>query len=40
MNKKEKKALIKERLEEALKTGQRICVDCSLEDHMTDKVAL
>ena len=38
VSKKEEKALIKERLEKALQTGQKICVDCSLEDYMSDKV--
>ena len=38
VNKKEERALIKEKLTEALLTGQKICIDCSLEDHMSDKV--
>ena len=40
ISKKEEKALIKVRLEEALMTGQKICIDCSFEDHMSEKVGV
>ena len=38
VGKKEEKAMIKQRLLEAWKTGQKICIDCSLEEHMSEKV--
>ena len=32
--------MIKQRLTEALVTGQKICIDCSLEENMSEKVGI
>ena len=40
VSKKDEKAMIKQRLAEALVTGQKICIDCSLEEHMSEKVGI